>query len=259
VHNLLQVVAPRHEKAMQVSDNALTQRVEKALLADPSPLKSSNISVQSVNKGVVLLSGTAKTLSAHLRAIEMVASMPGVHRVASEVQSPETLADAEIWREATPPLLSEEHGMWDTASDMWITSATKMRLLADSRTPALDINVDTWAGVVTLFGIVPSQEAKAAAEADTHKVSGVKRVENELQVVASVKQFAGQVRDEELDRDVKKVLDTYAFKDIIVDVKNGVVRLTGTISTEERRLEAARAVVGVRAVEDDLRLVTAKN
>ena len=145
--------------------------------------------------------------------------------------------------------------MWDTASDMWITSATKMRLLADSQTPALDINVDTWAGVVTLFGIVPSQEAKAAAEADAHKVSGVKRVENELQVVASVKQAAGQVRDEELARDVKKALRHSVFKDITVDVKNGVVRLTGTIPTEEQRLEAARtarAVSGVRAVEDDL-------
>ena len=109
---------------------------------------------------------------------------------------------------------------------------------------------------------MPSQEAKATAEADTRKVSGVKRVENELQVVTNVKQAAGQVRDEELDRDVKKVLDASAFKDITVDVKNGVVRLTGTISTEERRLEAARAaraIHGVRAVEDDLRLVTAKN
>src|SRR6266404_4145598 len=90
-----------------------------------------------------------------------------------------------------PPI--KEHGMWDTASDMWITSATKMRLLADSQTPALDINVDTWGGVVTLFGIVPSQEAKAAAEADAHQVSGVKHVENELQVVPSARQAAGQV------------------------------------------------------------------
>jgi len=216
-----------------------------------------------VNKGVVLLGGTAKTLSAHLHAIEEVASMSGVQRVASEVQSPEILADAEIWRETTPPASGEEHGMWETASDMWITAATKMRLLADSQTPALDINVDTWAGVVTLFGIVPSHEAKAAAEADARKVSGVKRVENELQVVASVKQAAGQVRDEELEHDVKKALDTAAFTDITVDVKNGVVRLTGTIPTGERRLEAvrtARAVLGVRAVEDDLRLlVTAQN
>lgn len=246
VHNLLQVVAPRHEKAMQVSDNALKQRVEKALLADPS-LKSSNISVQSVNKGVVLLGGTAKTLSAHLRAIEMVASMSGVYRVASEVQSPETLADAEIWREATPPLLSEEHGRWDTASDLWITSATKMRLLADSQTPALDINVDTWAGVVTLCGIVPAQEATAAAEAAARKVSGVhKRVETE-----------GEVFDEEVEREMKKTYDTPHFKDISVEVRNGVVRLTGTVPSWAWHREAvavARATPGVRAVEDELHL-----
>ena len=55
-----------------------------------------------------------------------------------------------------------------------------MSLLTDSRTPALDINVETQAGVVTLFGIVHSQEAKAAAAEDTRKVSGVKRVVNEL-------------------------------------------------------------------------------
>ena len=71
VHNLLQVVTAQHAQAVQVSDDALQHRSEKALLADSS-LKSSHISVKSVNKGVVLLGGTAKTLSAHLRAIEVV-------------------------------------------------------------------------------------------------------------------------------------------------------------------------------------------
>ena len=261
VQNLLQVVTPQHTQAVEVSDDALQQRIETRLQADTS-LKSSHISVKSVTKGVVLLGGTAKTLSAHLRAIEVVALIPGVRQVASEVQSPETLADAEIWREATLPSSSEEPCMWETASDIWITSATKMRLLADSHTPALDINVDTWAGVVTLFGIVPSKEAKAAAEADARQVSGVKGVENELQIVASTKQAAGQVRDEELEREVKKALDTPAFKDISVEVKNGVVRLTGSLPTGAQRLEAAvavRAVLGVRAVENDLRFTTAKN
>lgn len=259
VQNLLQVVAPRHEKAMQVSDDALKQQVGKALQADPS-LKSSQITVESVNQGVVLLGGTAKTLSAHLHAIEVVAIIPGVRRVASEVQSPDTLADAEIWRESTPPPASEGYGVWDTASDIWITSAVKMLLLTDSETPALDINVDTWAGVVTLFGIVPSPQAKAAAEADARKVSGVKRVENELQVVASAKQAAGKVRDEELESAVKQAFDTPDLKDISIEVKNGVVRLTGTVPSGARRLEAAtaaRAVPGVRAVEDDLRLAAA--
>jgi osmotically-inducible protein OsmY len=97
----------------------------------------------TVNNGVVLLAGTAQTLSDHLRAVTLAASVPGVQRVASEVQSPDTLADAEIWREPTPQQPSATDGEGAAARDLWITSATKMRLLADSRTPSLDINVDT--------------------------------------------------------------------------------------------------------------------
>jgi osmotically-inducible protein OsmY len=95
VRNFLQVVAPQHQKAGQGSDGTLKRRIAKVLQTDPF-LQDSHISVQSVNTGVVLLSGTAKTLSAHLRAVEVVAIIPGVQRVVSEVQSPNTLADAEL-------------------------------------------------------------------------------------------------------------------------------------------------------------------
>jgi hyperosmotically inducible protein len=260
VRNLLQVVTPQREKAVQVSDDALKQQVDKALQGDSS-LKESSISVKSVNKGVVLLTGTAKTLSAHLRAVETVARVPGVERVASEIKSPDALADAEIWHDPTPKRASKESGIWETASDIWITSATKMRLLTDSRTPALDINVETVAGVVTLFGIVPSQDAKSAAEADVRKVSGVKHVVNDLQVMTRAKEAAVKVRDEDIESDVKKAFENADFKDISVNVKNGVVRLTGTVATGARRLDAAvlaRSIQGVRAVKDDLRVATAK-
>jgi hyperosmotically inducible periplasmic protein len=261
VRNLLQVVTPQREKTIQLSDDDLKLRVEKELQGDSS-LKESSISVKSVNKGVVLLAGTAKTLSAHLRAVETVAWVPGVERVASEIKSPDTLADAEIWREPVARgESSKESGIRNTASDIWITSATKMRLLTDSRTPALNINVETHAGVVTLFGIVPTHDAKSAAEADARKVSGVKRVVNELQVVASTKQAEVKARDEDIESEVKKALEKSDFRDISVEVKNGVVRLKGTVPTGSRRLDAAvltRSVNGVRAVKDDLRLATAK-
>jgi osmotically-inducible protein OsmY len=64
-----------------------------------------------------------------------------------------------------------------------------------------------------------------------------------------------------MEREVKKAFETQGFKDITVDVKNGVVRLTGTTPTGARRLEAAvlaRSIQDVRAVEDDLCLMTAK-
>ena len=70
-----------------------------------------------------------------------------------------------------------------------------------------------------------------------------------------------KVRDEDIESDVKKAFEKADFKDISVEVKNGVVRLKGTVPTGSRRLEAAvlaRSIQGVRAVRDDLRLATTK-
>ena len=56
---------------------------------------------------------------------------------------------------------------------------------------------------------------------------------------------------------MKQAFDTPDLKGIGIEVKNGVVRLTWSVHSGARRLEAAvaaRAVPGVRAVEDDLRL-----
>jgi BON domain len=56
------------------------------------------------------------------------------------------------------------------------------------------------------------------------------------------------VRDEELERAVKQAFDTPDLKNISIEAKNGFVRLTGTVPSEARRLEAAvtaRAVPGV--------------
>lgn len=259
VNNLLQVVAASDERRGQVADDALAEHITQVLQADAS-LQDSQIVVQSVHEGVVLLAGTARTLSDHLHAVALVAGIPGVQQVASEIQSPVTLTDTEIWREPAPQQPGAMAGVGIAVRDLWITSATKMRLLADSRTPALDINVDTQAGVVTLFGMVPSQEARSAAEADAYAVRGVHRVVNDLQVVARAEQAAVQARDEELAQAVQTALATPALTYVTVAVHNGVVRLTGTVPSGAQRLEAAvvaRAVPGVRAVQDDLRLATA--
>jgi len=132
-----------------------------------------------------------------------------------------------------------------------------MSLLADSNVPGLEIDLDSWDGVVTLFGIVSSQDAKGAAEADGLKVRGVKSVVNELQVVPSAEQQAVHASDDELQRTVRKALDEHEFRDVGLEVRNGIARLTGTVPTGARNLEAAvvaRSVPGVRAVQDDLRL-----
>ena len=258
VRNLLQVIPARHEKAVKVADKDLEQRIKKSLKDEPS-LKDSSISVQSVNDGVVLLGGKAASVSDHLRALELARGVPGVRSVRSEVESPDRLADEEIRHPHGRPEAGTR-GMGQTLQDMYITSATKMRLLADEKTPALDINVDTRNGVVTLFGAVPNREAKVEAESQARKVSGVRRVVNELEVVPKAYKEQVKARDEDLKDQVKKALqEREDLKDanIDVEVRNGVARLTGTIKNEEQRLAAAiaaRSTPGVRAIHDDLRM-----
>ncbi len=257
VHNLLEVVAARHEKAVERSDADLKKQVVKALAANVS-LQDSSITVQSVNNRVVLLAGKAKTLTDHLSAVEVASRVQGVRYVSSEIQSPDTLADKEIWRERTAQKSDAEYGAADASRDVWITSMAKMRLLADPLTPALDINVDTRDGVVTLFGIVPTTEAKKAAEGDVRQVGGVKHVKNELQVVSGANQPSVNAQDADIQRDLKKGFqDRATLKDVDIEVKNCVARLSGTVPGGMQRLEAAvlaRSTVGVCSVQDDLRI-----
>ena len=84
VKNVLQVVAKPDRKIVDKQDDAVKDSVQKAFDADPA-LKDSGIKIASVNKGVVLLSGDAKTLEANVRAVEVARAIPGVRRVASEV------------------------------------------------------------------------------------------------------------------------------------------------------------------------------
>jgi hyperosmotically inducible periplasmic protein len=144
------------------------------------------------------------------------------------------------------------------ASDLYITSKVKMQLLADSRTPGLDINVDTYDGNVTLFGIVPDEDAKVAAGADARDVAGVQSVRNDLQVVASFAKPAVVAKDEELRTDLARHLEMHEdLGNVDIDVKNCVARLTGTVTSGLERLEAmqvARRTSGICSVQDDLRV-----
>jgi hyperosmotically inducible protein len=148
--------------------------------------------------------------------------------------------------------------------DAYITATTKTRLIADADTPALDINVDTRDGNVTLFGVVATEEIKREAEAEARQVSGVKTVRNELVVKKDVATDAGADRVAKNDDAVKQGVESALNSrtqlrdaDIDVAVAGGVVRLTGEVPDEALRQSAgtiARAVDGVRAVKNELRI-----
>ena len=131
LRSLLQVVEKARQETAAVADEALSGDVRKRLDEDPA-LRDSRIAVKSANQGVVLLDGDAQTLSAHLRALEVARAVPGVKRVASEIKSPDTLADDEIWRDAKS---DPKSATGSAAKDAWITTAAKVRLIANSTPP----------------------------------------------------------------------------------------------------------------------------
>lgn len=258
VQNLLQVVElERERERVEESDEDIEEAVERAFESDPV-LRKSKITVKSVNDGVVLLSGKAQSMSEYLQALKVARRVDGVRHVASQVKSPETLSDDEVWQESIAA--ESEGGLAEAIGDLWITSAVKMRLVAAEDVPAMDINVDTGDGVVTLFGIVSTEDAKMAAETEVRKVGGVKEVRNELQVVPEARREIVEARDDEIEREVKQALKDEKGLDsseIRVEVENRVVRLSGKTDSHTDRLAAAfvaRSVAGVRSVQNDLRV-----
>lgn len=65
-----------------------------------------------------------------------------------------------------------------------ITTKINARFVKDDLVSAWDINVDTYNGVVTLYGSVSSAAARARAGRIAASVKGVRRVENKITVVS---------------------------------------------------------------------------
>ena len=157
-----------------------------------------------------------------------------------------------------PAAGSEGGGMG--VKDSWITSKAKMKLVADKRTKARQIKVETQSGVVTLRGKVASAEERGAAEEITKGVDGVKSVRNTLEVGPDMKRKAADAKDNEITKsshDRMAVDDQLKSTSIRVRADNGTVTLMGTVPTikiKDRAAELARKTPGVRAVRNELQL-----
>jgi hyperosmotically inducible periplasmic protein len=69
--------------------------------------------------------------------------------------------------------------------DAWIHTKIVAQLIGNTATPERKINVDVVEGAVTLRGTVDTAEAKTEAERVAKGTEGVKKVTNQLKVVAA--------------------------------------------------------------------------
>ena len=92
-------------------------------------------------------------------------------------------AAAGVGAEAGYVATQDDRTTGETLADQYITSAIKTKLLADSTTPGMDINVDTFKAAVTLRGALRSQEQVDRAIEIARSINDVKSVESKLVVV----------------------------------------------------------------------------
>jgi osmotically-inducible protein OsmY len=109
VQNLLQVVAARRQEQVESRDDEIAERVSAALRAHGGP-GAADVEVESVNAGVVLLGGTAPSMSAHLGAIVTASRVPGVRRIETEVEAPGDLARDEVYHLEPRPVRPAPRG-----------------------------------------------------------------------------------------------------------------------------------------------------
>ena len=106
---------------------------------------------------------------------------------ATPTPTPQTKYSEEQAREERARAKENKETIGDTLDDAWIHAKIVTKLIGDSKTPERNINVDVVNNEVTLRGTVDTAEAKTEAERVAKETDGVKKVTNQLKVVAASK------------------------------------------------------------------------
>ncbi len=147
--------------------------------------------------------------------------------------------------------------------DAWLTMRTKVALMTAEGMSAMDLNVDTVNGVVTLHGKVTTEAEKEKAERISRDIGGVKQVNNLLQIVPTAKREVVERADNIVKDGVeaafkanRRITDSGVK---VNSVNDGVVLLGGKTKSMEAYLESvevAYAVKGVRRVATEVEVTT---
>lgn len=145
----------------QLDDATITTRINAKMAANPD-VSAFNVDVDT-NQRVVRLSGTVDKPEAKAEAEKIARDTEGVRRVINDIKV-------------------GERTMGDRISDTAITTKIKAKITGDPDLNPFNINVDTKDGVVTLRGVVTSEENKREVEEIARNTDGVERVQNMLDV-----------------------------------------------------------------------------
>lgn len=153
----------------------------------------------------------------------------------------------------------DERSFGETMDDVGIAAGVKSKLIWSRYTDALDIEVDSENGHVTLNGSTDSDVSKELAGKLAANTHGVYSVDNQLRVTdtsTTTTEDAGQaISDTWITTKVKSTLlysSNVHGRDITVTTTDGIVTLSGELNSGAERelaIELARSIRGVKDVD----------
>jgi hyperosmotically inducible protein len=130
----------------------------------------------------------------------------------------------------------------------------------------VSVKQDLDKGVVTLGGHVAASADKSQAESIAKSIAGGQVVADEIAVIPPGVESDAKAVNSDLDKGIEKNLDAALIqnklnKSVKYEVKNGVVTLTGEVSSQLRRAQAekvASSVPNVKQVVNELQIKNQK-
>lgn len=154
--------APR-STGVVMDDAAITASIKSQLTMDKAT-KARQINVET-QKGIVQLNGFVDSTAARTEAEKLAAGTDGVTKVRNNLEVRPGDRTASV-----------------VADDAMITGKVEAALVADQRTSAMRVDIETYAGEVQLSGFAKTQAEKTAAVEVTKGVKGVRLVTNAIDV-----------------------------------------------------------------------------
>ncbi len=141
----------------------------------------------------------------------------------------------------------------EVSTDVQIAAQVKTNLVDSDDVSANDVNVEVEKGVVQLSGFVATEDERIAAEKVAADIIGVKSVSNKLVVKATDRSMGTVMGDQMIETKVNAALMSDQGTDagdIDVEVREGVVQLSGFVSSEVEKQRAGEIAKGVKGVKD---------
>ena len=181
----------RADAKAAISDSWITTQVYAKFFADRE-IKGRNLTVHT-DHGVVTLTGAVESSTEHDRAVSTAKSVDGVKQVVDKLSlvPPGKSGSARGGASGTASREMEsfkEHAktaadrVGKEISDTLVTTKVQAMFYLDREVKAMDIDVTTHGGVVTLTGTVDNEAVRKKAVADARSTEGVKQVVDKLTI-----------------------------------------------------------------------------